>query len=144
LSGAVTSEYIITATHFARWSTFRSKEFRALGSGEAHSISSPTARHNSILAIQFCRVTKAKESAMCYHKYTHYQSCAAHVPIHTHICPKNIMQDATRVIFCEDYRTVQLKLPDPCPYCTPRTAAANMMATATTTRKQDYPTPPKT
>lgn len=78
---------------------------------------------------------------MCYHKYTHYHSCTAHVPMHTHLCPKNVTEDATRVIFCEEYRTVQSRLPGPCPYCTPRTAAVNL---AVATNKLAYPTPPKT
>lgn len=78
---------------------------------------------------------------MCYHKYTHYQTCALHVPMHTHMCPKNVTEDATRVIFCEDYQTMQVRLAQACPYCTPRSANANM---STGTAKQAYPTPPKT
>ena len=33
---------------------------------------------------------------MCYHKYTHYLKCTTHVPLHTHVCPKNVADDASR------------------------------------------------
>jgi hypothetical protein len=61
---------------------------------------------------------------MCYHEYTHYRACNTHIPIHVHACPKNFTQDASRVIFCEDYKTIKVTLAEPCPYCTPRSAPA--------------------
>lgn len=79
---------------------------------------------------------------MCYHKYTHFKGCATHIPMHTHTCPKNFNEDATRVIFCEDYRTVQLRLPEPCPFCPPRSPAATLGIEGT--KQPPYPTPPKT
>ncbi|TKA29419.1 hypothetical protein B0A54_16303 [Friedmanniomyces endolithicus] len=60
---------------------------------------------------------------MCYHKYTHFNACSLHVPIHTHMCQKNLTEDATRVIFCEDYRTVRLRLQQKCPHCPPSLAS---------------------
>ncbi|KAK5110175.1 hypothetical protein LTR62_006171 [Meristemomyces frigidus] len=56
---------------------------------------------------------------MCYHKYVHYGPCKQHIPFHTHVCPKNLNHDGTRVIFCEDYQTVQVVLREGCPHCTP-------------------------
>ncbi|TKA81295.1 hypothetical protein B0A55_02861 [Friedmanniomyces simplex] len=89
-------------------------------------------------------------SAMCYHKYTHYNACKAHIPMHTHMCQKNITEDATRVIFCEDYRTVQLRLKQSCPHCRPRSASSELLMSSGGhggmggMNGVEYPTPPKT
>ncbi|KAL9527539.1 hypothetical protein SMMN14_08532 [Sphaerulina musiva] len=56
---------------------------------------------------------------MCYHKYTHYTHCGEHIPMHTHMCPKNITEDQTRVIFCEDYQAVRVEANADCPHCEP-------------------------
>jgi hypothetical protein len=45
---------------------------------------------------------------MCFHKYTHYLKCTTHVPLHTHMCPKNVAEDISRVIFCENYRAIRV------------------------------------
>lgn len=81
---------------------------------------------------------------MCHQKYTHFSTCSKHVPIHTHstslpspssissrviivlmscvytVCPKNITEDITRIIFCEDYQTARIHSNEVCPYCPPR------------------------
>jgi len=84
------------------------------------------------------RIPTSQPFTMCYHKYTHYHACTKHVPIHTHLCPKNVTEDATRVIFCEDYRTDQVTLTERCPYCPRRTATSNVAMVAS---KQVYLTP---
>lgn len=80
---------------------------------------------------------------MCYHKYTHYSHCNNHIPMHTHMCPKNITEDQTRVIFCEDYQAVRVEAKADCPHCDVHQHRSATTPTSSTGR-QGYPTPPKT
>ncbi|KAK3067707.1 hypothetical protein LTR53_015262 [Teratosphaeriaceae sp. CCFEE 6253] len=89
---------------------------------------------------------------MCYHKYTHYGACKRHIHLHTHLCPKNVNDDQTRVLFCEDYTTVRVQLQDRCPHCSPRRSTASPASLTLSTGSRSglgglglgYPTPPKT
>lgn len=89
---------------------------------------------------------------MCYHKYTHYPHCDQHIPMHTHMCPKNITDDQTRVIFCEDYQAIRVEARSGCPHCEHQhsqhhqTRASSSFVTTPTSSVglHGYPTPPKT
>lgn len=76
---------------------------------------------------------------MCYHKYTHFGVCTLHVPMHTHTCPKNINEDAARVLYCEDYQTIRVKIGLHCPYCLAMSAPPT---SSQSTANQAYPSPP--
>ena len=54
---------------------------------------------------------------MCFHQYTHYLKCTTHVPLHTHVCPKNAADDISRVIFCENYKAIRVNINEVCPFC---------------------------
>lgn len=79
---------------------------------------------------------------MCYHQYTHFQSCRSHIPIHTHICPNNVTDDPTRVIFCSNYETFQIWLNEACPFCTQKTSSISNCTMSVA--KQAYPSPRQT
>jgi hypothetical protein len=83
---------------------------------------------------------------MCYHKYTHYLKCATHVPLHTHVCPKNVAEDISRVIFCENYRAVRVNANEVCPYCSPadKGKGAGVARLAASTSQAAYPSPAST
>ncbi|KXS94436.1 hypothetical protein AC578_3542 [Pseudocercospora eumusae] len=84
---------------------------------------------------------RSSSAIMCYHEYTHFPRCEVHVPMHTHMCPKNVMNDQTRAIFCEDYQIVQVKTTYSCPHC----EIAQSVTTPTSSNgRLAYPTPPKT
>ena len=83
--------------------------------------------------------THQSSPTMCYHEYTHYITCTEHIPIHTHTCPKNVSDDPSRVIFCEDYKTVRLRSNDLCPHCPSRAATPPRSSP-----RSGYPTPPMT
>ena len=54
--------------------------------------------------------------------------------MHTHTCPKNLLESAARVLFCEDYETIRVELAERCPYCQTSTSAlpAQQMTTPIT------------
>lgn len=85
---------------------------------------------------------------MCFHKYTHYLKCTLHIPLHTHVCPKNVADDASRVIFCENYQAIRVDLNEACPFCTRSQQKSNAAAPAigrTNAKSQDaYPSPAHT
>jgi len=89
---------------------------------------------------------------MCFHKYTHYIKCATHVPLHTHICPKNVTEDISRVIFCENYRAVRVNANEVCPFCSPAADKGSKGSTAgvaaarvvASTSQAAYPSPAST
>lgn len=82
---------------------------------------------------------------MCFHKYTHYPKCATHVPLHTHICPKNVTEDISRVIFCENYRAVRVNANEVCPFCSPEDKGKGAGVTRMATSSQPaYPSPAST
>lgn len=97
--------------------------------------------HDTTQPATFSILRLTQDSTMCYHKYTHYASCIEHVPMHTHLCPKNLTEDLTRVIFCEDYQAVRSSTNSPCPYCLPR---STVTTPTTASGRYAYPTPPKT
>jgi hypothetical protein len=82
---------------------------------------------------------------MCFHQYTHYLKCTTHVPLHTHVCPKNAADDISRVIFCENYKAIRVNVNEVCPFCSP---ADKANAAAKTGRggvsQQAYPSPART
>lgn len=89
------------------------------------------------------RPTKSK---MCFHKYTHYLKCATHVPLHTHVCPKNVTEDISRVIFCENYRAVRVNANEVCPFCSPadKGKGASIARLSASTTQAAYPSPAST
>ena len=108
---------------------------------------------------QLCRYRRSSLRAshvltMCFHQYTHYNDCKAavkHVPMHTHLCEKNVTEDETRVIFCENYDTVRVNAPGPCPFCPARSLASQTQGAQGTDREASlkaraasYPSPPNT
>jgi len=82
---------------------------------------------------------------MCFHKYTHYLKCTTHVPLHTHVCPKNVTEDISRVIFCENYRAIRVNANEICPFCSTveKGKAADVGRVAAATRNA-YPSPANT
>jgi hypothetical protein len=58
------------------------------------------------------------------------------------MCPKNIIEDQTRVIFCEDYQTYRVDAKVACPHCDER--LASVTTSAPSPARPAYPTPPKT
>lgn len=82
---------------------------------------------------------------MCFHKYTHYLKCTTHVPLHTHVCPKNVTEDISRVIFCENYRAIRVNANEICPFCSTveKGKAADIGRVAAATRNA-YPSPANT
>jgi hypothetical protein len=82
---------------------------------------------------------------MCFHKYTHYLRCTTHVPLHTHMCPKNVTEDVSRVIFCENYRAIRVNANEVCPFCSPADKAklpgSGRLAGVS---QEAYPSPAKT
>lgn len=86
---------------------------------------------------------------MCFHKYTHYQKCTAHVPLHTHMCPKNITEDVSRVIFCENYRAIRVNASETCPFCAvaeskKKSKASAVQQAARVSGQAAYPSPADT
>lgn len=83
---------------------------------------------------------------MCFHKYTHYLKCATHVPLHTHVCPKNVTEDISRVIFCENYRAVRVNANEVCPFCSPadKDKGAGVARLAASKSQAAYPSPAST
>jgi len=63
---------------------------------------------------------------MCYHRYTHFANCATHIPLHTNACPKNVEGEASRVIFCADYKAIQFVSDQACPFCSPSTSVGRV------------------
>ena len=60
---------------------------------------------------------------MCYQEYTHFGACEKHIAMHIHICPKNLTESPSRVIFCEDYEIFRIYLDKICNYCQVEEAA---------------------
>lgn len=82
---------------------------------------------------------------MCFHKYTHYLKCKTHVPLHTHVCPKNIHEDISRVIFCENYKTTREDKDEPCPFCLVPEKTQRLNDRKVAPSKSDaYPSPART
>jgi hypothetical protein len=82
---------------------------------------------------------------MCFHKYTHYLKCTTHVPLHTHMCPKNVAEDISRVIFCENYRAIRVNANEVCPFCSPADKAKSPGAGRRAGGSQEaYPSPART
>ncbi|EMC98627.1 hypothetical protein BAUCODRAFT_376140 [Baudoinia panamericana UAMH 10762] len=82
---------------------------------------------------------------MCYHRYTHYPGCNKHTPMHVHMCGKNVNEDLTRVLYCEDYCTVQLEVETACPHCGPKATMPDIVMGSSAQRTvvhSSYPTPP--
>jgi hypothetical protein len=89
---------------------------------------------------------RTNTTEMCFHKYTHYLKCATHVPLHTHMCPKNATEDISRVIFCENYRAVRVNANEVCPFCSPadKGKGAGVARLAASTSQAAYPSPAST
>jgi len=84
---------------------------------------------------------------MCFHQYTHYQKCTTHVPLHTHVCPKNVADDISRVIFCENYKAIRVNANEVCPFCSSTDKAKAIPGgnrAAAGASQQAYPSPART
>jgi hypothetical protein len=82
---------------------------------------------------------------MCFHQYTHYLKCTTHVPLHTHVCPKNAGDEISRVIFCENYKAIRVNVNEVCPFCSPADKAKAAVKTGRGGVSQEaYPSPART
>ena len=84
---------------------------------------------------------------MCFHQYTHYLQCTTHVPLHTHVCPKNAADDISRVIFCENYKAIRVNANELCPFCSPAEKAKGKAKAAVVrggVSQEAYPSPART
>jgi len=81
---------------------------------------------------------------MCFHQYTHYLKCTTHVPLHTHVCPKNVADDISRVIFCENYKAIRVNANQVCPFCSPADKAKAGTAGRGGVIQEAYPSPART
>lgn len=81
---------------------------------------------------------------MCFHQYTHYLKCTTHVPLHTHVCPKNVADDISRVIFCENYKAIRVDANQVCPYCSLADKAKAATAGRGGVSQEAYPSPART
>jgi hypothetical protein len=61
------------------------------------------------------------------------------------MCPKNVTEDISRVIFCENYRAIRVNANEVCPFCSPADKTKSPGASRLAGVSQEaYPSPART